>query len=331
MGGVRDLVVKLAAVRVKLAAVRVKLAAVRVKLAAVRVKLAAVLIVAAVSCAAAVFADEAIGSISYIEGDVTMVRDGEEVDTVAIGQDLQNFDAIRTGPDGQAELDISPQQSPHMTIKVSAGTQFSLEIARVEGRQETGVGILGGQIALKVAKLLPAQSVRVRTDSAAMGVRGTDFTVTAPETGDVLVSCDEGEVVCTDDQGEELRAVPGTVVEKRPGSLYRTVPVAGTDVERFRAQWRTERTQYLQDNALRLIRANARLYVLLAREFNIAQAELARHQDIIRKWADEDRAGRIGSRAEIVRERRIMGALLLRLRRTAFQLERGATWRGSSR
>ena len=42
----------------------------------------------------------------------------------------------------------------------------------------------------------------------------------------------------------------------------------------------------------------------------------------MRKWAFEDRAGRIGSPAEVDKERRAIGALLVRLRRTAFQLER---------
>ncbi len=42
----------------------------------------------------------------------------------------------------------------------------------------------------------------------------------------------------------------------------------------------------------------------------------------MRKWAFEDRAGRIGSAVEVERERRTIGALLVRLRRTAFRLER---------
>ncbi len=159
-----------------------------------------------------------IGSISYLEGTVSMVRDGADVDGVAIGQDLQSFDLVKTGSDGQAELAIVAPQLPRMTIKMTADTQFSLEVATVNGRLESTVGILGGQIALKVARLLSSQTVRVKTDSAAMGVRGTDFTVTAPESGDVLVTCDEGEVSVTDDQGKDLTAIPGTVVENDTGN-----------------------------------------------------------------------------------------------------------------
>ncbi len=279
---------------------------------------------AAAGAAGPAFADDTIGSISYLEGTVSLVRDGADVKEVAIGQDLQAFDAVKTGDDGMAELSITAPPLPRMTIKVSAGTQFSIEVAGRDGKQESTVGIFGGQVALKVEKLLPSQSVRVRTDYAAMGVRGTSFTVTATETGDVLVTCDEGEVAVTDDQGKDLTAIAGTVVEKKPGEAFRTVPVAASGLEQFRAQWREERAQFLRGNALRIIQANARQYGQLSRDFAAAQAELLRSRSVLNKWAFEDRAGRVGSPAEVQRERRALGALLVRLRRLAFQLERVA-------
>jgi hypothetical protein len=283
-----------------------------------------VLLAGAAAAAGPAFADEAIGSITYLEGTVSMVRDGADIQSVAIGQDLQAFDLVRTGADGQAELSLTAPQLPRMTIKMKADTQFSIEVATVGGKVESTVGILGGQIGLKVAKLLSTQSVRVKTDSAAMGVRGTDFTVTAPETGDVLVTCDEGEVTVTDDQGKDMTAIPGTVVEKIVGQPSRTAPVAATATEQYRTGWRAGRARFVEANALRLIRANAKLYMQLAREFNAAHAELDRNQAIMRKWAFEDRAGRVGTKVEIEGERRIIGDLLARLRRTAFQLERVA-------
>jgi hypothetical protein len=282
------------------------------------------LAVCAAAAPAAEISPDTVGSISYLEGSVSVVRDGEDIDGVAIGQDLQSFDLVKTGKDGIAELAITTPRLPHMTVKMTTDTQFSLEVATVAGKVESTVGILGGQIALKVAKLLPTQSVRVKTDSAVMGVRGTDFTVTAPETGDVLVTCDEGEVTVTDDQGKELSAIPGLVVEKRPGEVYRTVPVAAGGLEQFRTQWRGERGRFVEANALRLIRANALLYLRLSREFATVHQELARNQQITRKWAFEDRGGRIGSAAELLRERRTIGVLVQRLRRIAFQLERVA-------
>jgi hypothetical protein len=209
-----------------------------------------------------------------------------------------------------------------MTIKVGADTQFSVEIAAIEGGQQTTLGIIGGTISLKASRLAGTQALSVKTDSAVMGVRGTQFDVTAPATGDVLVTCDEGEVVVTDDQGKELHAIPGTVVEKRPAELYRTVPVAVSGLEKFRVQWSSERAQALEKNALRLIQANVRLYNRHIVELNAGHAELARYREIISRWAQEDKGARVGQRAEIARDRLAIGGLLARLRRTLFQLER---------
>lgn len=268
------------------------------------------------------FCEGKLGSVTYLEGDVSMIRDGAEVDNLAIGADLQNFDLVRTGSDGLAELDVNSSQSPRMTIKVSADTQFSVEIAAIEGKQQTTLGIIGGSISLKASRLAGTQALSVKTDSAVMGVRGTQFDVTAPPTGDVLVTCDEGEVVVTDDQGKELHAIPGTVVEKRQAELYRTIPVAVSGLAKFRGQWASERAQALEKNAFRLIQANARLYTALVKELNAGHAELAKSQAILRKWADEDKRARIGQRAEIIRERQQIGGLLARLRRIQFRLER---------
>ena len=267
-------------------------------------------------------AQEKLGDISYLEGEVAIARDGTSIDGVAIGQDLQNFDQVTTGSDSRAELDLSSGDVPKMTVKVGADTQFSLEITSLSGSRQTTLSIMGGSLSMKVAKLSGGQAVQVKTDSTTMGVRGTDFVVTTPPSGDVLVTCDEGEVVCTDAQGKELRAIPGTVVEQRPDELFRTVAVSTADLDGFRSRWSAERLQNLEQNALARIRVNAALYDRLVRELNQEYAELIRGQAILDKWMSEDRQGRIGQRRELARERRTIGTLLPRLRRTQFQLER---------
>ena len=52
-------------------------------------------------------ADDLLGSITYLEGTVAVIRDGEEIAGVAIGGDVQNFDVVKTGSDGRAELDTT--------------------------------------------------------------------------------------------------------------------------------------------------------------------------------------------------------------------------------
>jgi hypothetical protein len=273
-------------------------------------------------CAGPLAAADKLGDITYLEGEVAVIRDGDEVDGVQIGQDLQNFDVVRTGADGMAEIAISTPKAPRMTVKVSAGTQFSLEISRMGQKQQTTMGLISGTISLKVAKLAGSQAVNVKSDAAAMGVRGTQFVVTSPPSGDILVTCDEGEVVCTDDEGRELAAIPGTVVEKRPGELFRTVPVAVSSLETFRRNWDVERIDALRANALRAIRAMAVLYVALSRDFDRNYAQLMRQQAVLSKWQNEDRRGKLGSSMEIMREKRDIVRHLFALRKTLFRFER---------
>jgi hypothetical protein len=270
----------------------------------------------------AAWAQDTLGSITYLEGQVSLVRDGQEIGDAAIGTEVQNFDLIRTGADGSAELDVSTAELPRMTAKIGPDTQFSVEATVLGSGRQTTLGIVGGSLSLKVAKLTAGQGVQVKSDFAAMGVRGTDFTVASPPTGDVLVTCDEGDVSCIDDKGTELHAVPGSVVEKRPGELFRRVSVEATGLADYRARWSAERLQNMQQNALRLIQANALLYARLTRELNAASAALMRNQAVIGKWTTEDRAGRMGSRVELARERRAIEGELARLRPIVFQLER---------
>ncbi len=221
-----------------------------------------------------------------------------------------------------AEIAITAPKSPQMTIHISPDTQFSLEMSALSGKQQTTIGIIGGSISLKVAKLTAGQGVSVKTDTATMAVRGTSFTVTTPPSGDILVTTGEGDVLCTDDQGKDLHATPGVVVEKRPGELYRTAAVAAAELEKYRAQWGADRAADFQKKAPKLILANARLYDRLAKELAAERTELTRSTAILSKWRDENRRGRIGLRAEVARERIAIGALLARMRRTQFQLER---------
>ena len=64
-----------------------------------------------VAATVGVSAQDIVGSISYLEGTVGIVRDDNDLDGVAIGQDLQSFDLVKTGSDGQAELAISVPDS----------------------------------------------------------------------------------------------------------------------------------------------------------------------------------------------------------------------------
>jgi len=281
-----------------------------------------VLLSAFLALAGSLSAADRIGDITYLEGDVTVMRNDQELDGVQTGLDIENFDLVKTGADGLAEAEIAASATQKVTVKVAPSTLFTLEISKLGAKQKTSVGIISGTISLKVAKLAGAQSVSVKTDSAVMGVRGTQFSVTSPPTGDILVTCDEGEVSCTDEQGKEATAAPGTVVEKRADEVFRTLPVEVSSLETFRKKWHEERIEALKSHANAVIRNLARRYNGLYREFNRNYAALMKEQAIIAKWREEDRKGRVGGSAEMMKEKKALIGHLFALRKTLFLFER---------
>ncbi len=281
---------------------------------------------ALVLCAAAASfsAEKPIGEAVYLEGEVTVIRDGAPLspDDVQIGMGIENFDLMKTGAKGSAEVSVAAGKSPAMTIKMSQNTQFSFELSKLGSKQQTSVNLLSGTLSMKVSKLTASQDLRVRTESAAMGVRGTNFTVTSPSSGDILITCDEGEVVCTDDSGRSVSAKPGTAVEKMVGARLNSIPIAVSSLETFRANWMTERIKALQSNALKAISDYSKMYIALSAELSTNYAALEKSNAILSKWSQEDRAGKVGTRIELMREKKEIIGSLLKLRGTLFRFER---------
>jgi hypothetical protein len=274
--------------------------------------------------AAALTAEDKIGEALYMEGDVGVIRNSAELDPaeVQIGMGIENFDLLKTGSTGLAEVRVSSTKTPAMTIKVSRNTQFSLELSKLGSKQQTSVNLLSGTLSMKVSKLTGSQDVKLRTESAAMGVRGTQFSVTSPPSGDILITCDEGEVVCTDEDGKQLAALPGTAIEKMAGEKFRSIPVAVSDLETFRNNWLTERIQALQANALRAIGDFSKLYLSLSAELSSNYAALMKSQAVLTKWYAEDTFGKIGGRMELMKEKKEIVGTLFKLRKTLFRFER---------
>jgi hypothetical protein len=264
-----------------------------------------------------------VGDASYVEGAVSLQRDGQDLDSseVQTGLEIQNLDLMKTGADGLAEVSITTPKSAGATIKISPLTQFTFQLNDTGSRQQSYIGLMSGSIALTVKKLTGSQDLSVHTESAVMGVRGTEFTVTAPATGDVLVTCKTGDVAITDENGKEFHATPGSAVVKRFGEQLGILPVKG-DVETFRKAWEDERAAFLRDHALNVIQREAQRYDSLSDEFDTEFAALQEKKDILAKWSTEEKKGVVGSSAEVDREKGEIADLLADLRETQFLLER---------
>ncbi len=210
-------------------------------------------------------AQDRLGEITYLENDLTVVRNNQAVEPagVEIGMEIQNLDLLKTGKTGYVEVGLDDPQSA--TIRVSPGTTFYLEQGVVGKGRRTSVGAITGSIAVKVQKLGANQQVQVASESALMGVRGTTFEVTLSPSGDLLVTCAEGEVVCREEGGGEVSAVPGSVVAQPAGEGFQSVPVSVSDLSRFRQEWYAERLEVLKANPLKAIRFYALRYAAPAR------------------------------------------------------------------
>jgi len=226
-----------------------------------------------------------VGDTSYLEGTVSVQRDGQDIDSseVQTGLAIENYDMVKTAADGLAEVNITTPKSAGATIKVSPRTEFSFELNSSASRQQSFVGLMSGSLALTVAKLTGSQDLMVQTESAVMGVRGTEFSVTAPATGDVLVTCRTGDVLITDENGKEFHATPGTAVEKKFGEPLVTLEVKG-DVDAFLKSWEEQRAAFLKDHAMDVIQREAQRYDALADEFDSEFAALQEKKDILGKW-----------------------------------------------
>ena len=268
------------------------------------------------------FAEEVIGEIAYLEDEIEITRNSVTLDYVDIGTAIENFDLLTTGEYGLAEVALTTEGSPDATIKVSPNTAFYFELNQLKQGNKTTLGMISGSVSMKVRKMSRSQAFEVQTESATMGVRGTSFTVTTTVAGDLLITCDEGQVSCLDEGDTELFAVPGKAVEKRTGDILRAIPVAVSDLRTFKDNWYAERLSVFKSNALKALRGYAVRYLTLVENFNQAYNRLYRNKEIISKWFREDSNGTMGSTMESMRERKKMIGDLLRLRRVLFIFER---------
>ena len=200
---------------------------------------------------AAVFADEPIGQIVYLEGIVDLQRDGEilELWDTDIGFEIYNLDMIETGYDGFVEIEVTSHKTSGTLIKVDSDTAFYFDSAKMSGAAKTNVSMMSGSLAFKVQKLTGNEELNVRTESTVMGVRGTEFNVQRAPEGSVLVTCVEGKVACEDDRRMERYAMPGSVVEKRSGSSLSRVDIDVGDENLYGAYWTNKREEIFRSGA----------------------------------------------------------------------------------
>ena len=257
-----------------------------------------------------------VGEIVYMEGVVDIKRGGEFLDWrhIDIGALVERYDLIETGADGFAEIELESPGNRGVKIQVKPSTAFYFDDTISGGKQQTRIEMLAGTLSLKVQKLGGNNEVVIRTPSVAMGVRGTDFDVTASPEGSFLITCVEGSVSCTSDDGSELVAAPGTVVE-RTGESFRSISVPVSDVDAYREEWAARREEIFKAGARQFMKFYALRFIETRPEFNRAYGELVKYEALFQKWAKMYKDGLTPVTSDLMQTRTQLSRPIFQMRR----------------
>jgi len=164
-------------------------------------------LLAAILLAAAAGAFAVPADVTYADGDTTLKLKSGKTQDVQVGDKMNTGDTLRTGKDGLAELDQGG-----VTIKINSGTVFTLMEREAGGKTQTVLSMALGSIKYKYGKISGSEP-QVRTNGAAAGVRGTEFTVFAGADGSTLFAVDSGQVdVESEGKTVQLTAAQGVEV-----------------------------------------------------------------------------------------------------------------------
>ena len=120
-----------------------------------------------------------IGQIKVAKGEVSIERNGQVVPGSA-GARLQSADVLRTGADGSVGLTMSDNSllsmGPNSVLSLD---HYDFDSTTSQGRfdaslQRGSLAVISGRI----AKQSP-EAMKVRTPASILGVRGTEFVVSA--------------------------------------------------------------------------------------------------------------------------------------------------------
>jgi len=254
-------------------------------------------------CAGTAVFSQAIGKIDYLEGSVSVTRDGRKISRIDMGSPVENLDRITSGKDSRVEVSFLPETGITGTLTLTEGSSAIIRRDSLAGKNANSVYLFGGSVSLKVKRLSGNDStIRVRTTSSVLGVRGTEFTVITFQ-GNTLTACREGEVSCSAYSGSTAMAasprgsvssVPGTMVEiTDSGKLVQADFPKGD----FYTQWDDVSTRWKSFHVELASRDPVALIDRLAVSWDSALGRVLKDAAVLRKnetasrWLDNARRG----------------------------------------
>ena len=122
-----------------------------------------------------------IGLVKVSKGAVQIQRGAEKL-PVKVGTGLQTSDVVITGPDGSAGITFTDNS----LVSVGPNSVFAIDKYRFDTTTHAGEfegNLRQGRLAAVSGKMVKQspESMKIRTPSAIMGVRGTEFVVQVDE------------------------------------------------------------------------------------------------------------------------------------------------------
>ena len=140
----------------------------------------ALILVAALGFAGSAFAAD-IGLIKVANGAVEIQRGASKV-PAKVGTAVQTLDVVVTGADGSAGITFTDNS----LVSIGPNTVFAIEKYSFDSTTHSGQfegNLRQGRLAAVSGKMVKQspESMKIRTPSAIMGVRGTEFVVQVDE------------------------------------------------------------------------------------------------------------------------------------------------------
>ncbi len=252
---------------------------------------------------------QVLGKIDYIEGGISITRNGANVSKVDIGTPIENLDLIKTSKDGLVSITFDKASGLTGSVQIIAGSTALLRQDQLSGTSANEIQLIAGSVDLKVKRLAGMKSsVQVRTPSSVLGVRGTQFVV-ASFNGSALVACKEGEVFCTSTESNAGKAdnagkssVPGTLVEILESGDLNTGAFPEGDFEKnwgdVQNKWKTFNVDLFVADPVTFMNSFTTNWSLYSAKV-VNHTKLLRSNTVLQKWlknaeAGKDPAGNLG-------------------------------------
>lgn len=138
------------------------------------------ILLAAMALSGAAYAAD-IGLVKVVKGDVQIQRDGKKM-PAAVGSGIRTADVVVTGADSSAGITFTDNS----LVSLGPNSVFAIEKYRFDSTTHAGEfegNLRQGRLAAASGKMVKQspESMKIRTPSAIMGVRGTDVVVQVDE------------------------------------------------------------------------------------------------------------------------------------------------------